>query len=113
MSDETTKKYDDMTPEERDAYDKLEKIKEDEEQAALPYTWRQTLQDVNVTIPVPKGTRGRDLEVVIKKKQIKVALKGKPAIVEGELCKEIKMDDSTWSIEISNEWKFTSRKATK
>lgn len=38
MSDETTKKYDDMTPEERDVYDKAEKMKEDEEQAALPYT---------------------------------------------------------------------------
>ncbi|KAI8341667.1 HSP20-like chaperone [Chlamydoabsidia padenii] len=99
MSDETTKKYDDMTAEERENYEKIEKAKEDAEQAALPYKWRQTLQDVNVTIPVPKGTRGRDLEVVLKKKHIKVALKGQPAILEGELCKDIKLDDSTWSIE--------------
>lgn len=46
------------------------------------FRWRQTLQDVNVTIPVPKGTRGRDLEVVLKKKHIKIALKGQPAILE-------------------------------
>ena len=44
--------------------------------------WRQTLQDVDVTIPVPKGTRGRDLQVELKKKHIKVALKGQPAIIE-------------------------------
>ncbi|KAI8084672.1 HSP20-like chaperone [Halteromyces radiatus] len=98
MTDET-KKYDDMTPEEREVQDKLEKAKEDAEQATLPYTWKQTLQDVNVTVPVPKGTRGRDLDIVLKKKYIKVALKGQPAILEGELCKEIKVDDSTWSLE--------------
>ncbi|CAO3630564.1 unnamed protein product [Cunninghamella blakesleeana] len=72
---------------------------EESEQAALPYTWKQTLQDVSITIPVPKGTRGKDLHVVIKKKNIKVGLKGQSAILEGELSKEIKIDDSTWSIE--------------
>ena len=40
------------------------------------------MQDVDVTIPVPKGTRGRDLLVELKKKHIKVALKGQPAIIE-------------------------------
>lgn len=38
MADESTKKYDDMTAEERENYDKIEKAKEDAEQAALPYT---------------------------------------------------------------------------
>lgn len=46
------------------------------------YSWKQTLQDVDITIPVPKGTRGRDLEVVLKKNQFKVSLKGKEPIVE-------------------------------
>lgn len=44
--------------------------------------WRQTLQDVDVTIPVPKGTRGRDLQVELKKKYIKVALKGQTPLIE-------------------------------
>ncbi|CAO3648296.1 unnamed protein product [Cunninghamella echinulata] len=100
---ETNKNYDDMTPEEREIYDKEEKAREDAEQAALPYSWKQTLQDVSITIPVPKGTRGKDLEVMLKKKNIKVALKGQPAFLEGELSKEIKVDDSTWSIEDQKE----------
>ncbi|KAF7729474.1 hypothetical protein EC973_004454 [Apophysomyces ossiformis] len=115
----TEKKYDDMTPEEREAFDKKEREREEAEQAQLPYKsveeedmlltagesllWKQTLQDVDVTIPVPKGTRGRDLEVVIKKKNIKVALKGQPALIEGELCKDIRVDDSTWTLDNQEE----------
>ena len=40
------------------------------------------MQDVDITIPVQKGTKGRDLEVVIKKKHLKVGFKGKEPIVE-------------------------------
>ncbi|CDS07208.1 hypothetical protein LRAMOSA09731 [Lichtheimia ramosa] len=97
------KDYNDMTPEEREAHDKAAREKEEAEQAQLPYKWRQTLQDVDVTIPVPKGTRGRDLQVEIKKKYIKVALKGQTPLIEGELCKEIKVDDSTWTIDNQEE----------
>lgn len=65
---------------------------------ALPYVWRQTLQDLTVTIPVPSGSKGRDLVVEIKKKSLKVGLKGKGLILEGELYKEVKVDDSTWTL---------------
>lgn len=51
-----------------------------------------------MTIPVPQGTRGRDLTVEIKKKKLKVGLKGKEPILDGELCKEVKTDDSTWTL---------------
>ena len=64
----------------------------------LPYRWTQQLGDVDVTVPVPKGTRGRDLSVVIQKKKLSVGLKGKEPIMSGELCKEIKLDDSTWTL---------------
>lgn len=60
--------------------------------------WKQTLQDVTVSIPVPAGSKSRDLVVEIRKKHLKVALKGQPAILEGELAKEIKVDDSTWTL---------------
>lgn len=43
------------------------------------------MQDVDVTIPVPKGTRGRDLQVELKKKYIKVALKGQSPLIEASL----------------------------
>lgn len=49
-------------------------------------------------MPVPPGTRGRDLTVEIKKKRLKVGLKGKEPIMEGELCKEVQPDDSTWTL---------------
>nr|CAG8634129.1 10269_t:CDS:10 [Entrophospora candida] len=61
-------------------------------QTTLPYKWKQTLQDVDVTVPVPKGTRARDLNVELKKKNL-----------VGELCKEIKVDECTWTIEDQKE----------
>lgn len=57
---------------------------------------------MTVSIPVPAGTKGRDLVVEIKKKALEVSLKGKPPIIEGELCKEVKLDDSTWTLGAHN-----------
>ncbi|RPD82470.1 nuclear movement protein nudC [Lentinus tigrinus ALCF2SS1-7] len=91
--------YDKLSPEEREARDKADRAREAAEQAALPYKWTQQLGDVDVTVSVPKGTRGRDLNVVIQKKKLSVGLKGKEPIMAGELCKEIKVDDSTWTLE--------------
>ncbi|KAJ1547558.1 hypothetical protein HK096_002387 [Nowakowskiella sp. JEL0078] len=108
------KNDDNLTEAERDAKDKAQREKEALEQAglfpfftinfpshfppALPYTWKQTLEDVEIHVPIPKGTRSRDLVVEIKKKSIKVGLKGKEPILEGELCKDVKMEDSTWTV---------------
>lgn len=54
--------------------------------------------EVDISVPVPKGTRGKDLTVVIAKKKLSVTLKGQDPILSGELCKEIKVEDSTWTI---------------
>lgn len=70
----------------------------DRNYVALPYKWKQELGEVAITVPVPKGTRARDLVVSIQKKKLSVGLKGKDKIMDGELCKEIKVDESTWSI---------------
>ncbi|KAG9301670.1 hypothetical protein G9A89_016741 [Geosiphon pyriformis] len=102
-SSTSEKKYEDMTSEEQAAHDQIAKAKEEAEQAALPYRWKQTLPDVDITVSVPKGTRSRDLVVTIKKKHLTVGLKGKPFIIDGELCKEIKVEDSTWTIEDQKE----------
>ncbi|KAI1788752.1 nuclear movement protein nudC [Ganoderma leucocontextum] len=90
---------DKLTPEQREARDNADRAREAAEQAALPYKWTQQLGDVDITVPVPKGTRARDLSVVIQKKKLSVGLKGKEPILAGELCKEIKLDDSTWTLE--------------
>lgn len=71
---------------------------------ALPYRWKQTLQDVTVTVPVPPGTRSRDLIVDIKKTKLKVGLKGKEPIIDDDLCKDVKVDDSTWTLGEPPHW---------
>jgi CS domain len=64
----------------------------------LPYSWKQTLEDVDIVVPVPKGTRARDLVVGIAKKKLSVGLKGEDPIMAGELCQEIKIEESTWTL---------------
>ncbi|CAE7100973.1 unnamed protein product, partial [Rhizoctonia solani] len=92
------KSYDEMTPEEREVADAKLKAKEAAEQATLPYQWKQELGDVDMVVPLPKGTRARDLAVKIAKKKLSAGLKGKEPILEGELCQEIKMEESTWTV---------------
>lgn len=65
---------------------------------ALPYIWTQKLPDVDVEVPVPKGTRARDVAVEIGRKKLSVGLKNKDPIMSGELCREIKIEDSTWTL---------------
>lgn len=66
----------------RDLEEKQRKAKEDAEQAQLPYQWTQTIRDVEVVVPVPANIKGRDLEVVLTKTKVKVAIKGQEAILE-------------------------------
>lgn len=97
----TPDEYDKLSTEEREAHDKAERERERREQAELPYTWKQELGDVSLVVPVPKGTRGKQLNVVIQKKKLSVGLKGQEPIMAGDLCKEIKVEDSTWTLEDS------------
>ncbi|KAG0259634.1 hypothetical protein DFQ27_003960 [Actinomortierella ambigua] len=103
MSDKTELDYDSMTPDQQKAHDVALRMKEEEEQAKLPYKWKQTLNDVDVTVLVPKGTRGKDLTIEIKKQSLKVGLKGQPLIIDGALFKDIKVDDSTWTLDNQQE----------
>ncbi|KAK0541058.1 hypothetical protein OC842_000147 [Tilletia horrida] len=98
----SVEEYDKLTPEQQAEHDRSEREREAAEQAALPYKWSQTLDHLDLTVPVETGTRGRDLDIQIKKRTIKVGYKGKEPIFQGELSKEIKEDDSTWSLEDSS-----------
>jgi HSP20 family molecular chaperone IbpA len=66
----------------REFEEKERKAKEDAEQAQLPYKWTQTIKDVDVTIAVPGNLRGRDMDVVLTKNKIKVAIKGQEPLIE-------------------------------
>lgn len=97
---------------EKEKKEKMDENENKEESAKVPnngngldlekYSWTQTLQEVNVQIPVPSGTKSRFVICDIKKNHLKVGLKGQPPIVEGELYKPIKVDDCYWSIEDQN-----------
>ncbi|KAF3910772.1 hypothetical protein ABW20_dc0101079 [Dactylellina cionopaga] len=85
----------DPTPEEL----KAAREKEAAEQAALPYKWKQTLEEVNVSVQVPEGIRAKDLVVEIKLTSLKVGLKGSDPIMQGTLFNRIHLDDATWTLE--------------
>ena len=67
------------------------------------YTWTQTLKEVNVLVPIRAGIRGKHMDVVIKKGKIKVAIKGEEPLLAGELHKNVKPDDCTWTLEDNEE----------
>ncbi|PRP75818.1 hypothetical protein PROFUN_08812 [Planoprotostelium fungivorum] len=63
------------------------------------YSWTQTLGEVEVNIPVPEGTRARDLVITMKSNKLTVALKGKTATVDGEFEKAINVGESSWTLD--------------
>ncbi|GAA6020326.1 hypothetical protein JCM10207_003228 [Rhodosporidiobolus poonsookiae] len=92
-----------LSKEQQDQLDRDNAEREKKEQDALPYRWRQTLSDVTVTIPVPPGTKGKQLDVVIKKLHVRAGLKGEAPVLEGELAREVRVDDSTWTLDDSRD----------
>jgi hypothetical protein len=68
------------------------------------YTWTQLLAEVNLTIAVPENTRGRDLNISIAKKHLKVGLRAQPGrwIIDAPLVKPVIIDDSFWTVEDGN-----------
>ena len=64
------------------------------------YNWSQSVQNVDVQIALPKGTKSKMLDVKIQAKHLYVAIKGeKEPILDGELCEKVKVDDSFWNVE--------------
>lgn len=66
------------------------------------YTWAQTLSEVNLTVPLPPGHyRGRDVNVVIENKHLKIGLKSQAPnfLIDAPLTKLIFPDDSIWTLE--------------
>jgi hypothetical protein len=66
----------------------------------LPYTWRQTLKDVEVLVKLPPNTKAKQLFIQIKPKSLKVAFKDSPEpLFEGEFYSMVRIEESTWVIE--------------
>jgi len=104
--------------------DKQEEEEEEEEDNSPPpignggtingkYVWTQTLQELTINVPLPENTRGRDLNVIISKKNLKIGFaKTKTEfIVNDDLTKPIIVDDSLWTIEDGNRLVLTLQKS--
>ncbi|XP_022909943.2 nuclear migration protein nudC [Onthophagus taurus] len=92
-----------------------EKIAEDEEESEIgklkpnsgngcdleKYKWTQSLQDIEVRIPLNITFRAKqkDLVVNITKKHLTCGVKGQPPIIDDDFPHEIKLEESTWVIE--------------
>lgn len=65
------------------------------------YSWTQTLEEIELRIPfnVSFPIKSRDLVISLEKKHLKAGLKGHPPIIDGELQHDIKVEESTWTIE--------------
>ncbi|CAH0749681.1 unnamed protein product [Diatraea saccharalis] len=63
------------------------------------YRWTQTLEEVELRVPLRQVLRPRDLNVVIGKKHLKVGIKGQPLIIDGELDADVKVEESTWVLQ--------------
>ena len=68
--------------------------------ADLPnYKWTQTLEEVELRVPLPIAVKSRDCIVQLEKKSLKLGLKGHPLIIDGELEGDIKVEESAWVLE--------------
>lgn len=62
------------------------------------YTWKQTLEEVTISIVLPAGTRGKDVVCKIDNKHLLVKVNA-TTVLDGELSQPVKASECTWSIE--------------
>ncbi|OQR87688.1 nuclear migration protein nudC-like protein [Achlya hypogyna] len=75
------------------------------------YSWTQSLQDLTVSLPVPKGTKSRDLSVKMAQTSLRVAINGQEPLVDGALAGKIKTEESFWSLEANETLVLSLEKA--
>ncbi|CAE8641075.1 unnamed protein product [Polarella glacialis] len=64
---------------------------------AGPYTWKQTKEEVEVSVRMPKDAQKADVKVTILAESLKVEHAGK-VIVEGDLTGKCSPNGSTWTM---------------
>jgi len=63
------------------------------------YTWTQNdIKEININIPVPDDTRGKDVKVNFDAKNLFVSVKNE-VIMDGEMCALIKPDSLIWAVD--------------
>ncbi|KAG4302768.1 hypothetical protein PCANB_000979 [Pneumocystis canis] len=74
-------------------------------ESGIRYQWMQTLGEVEIRICVPKESCNKDFLITFEKKKITVGLKQKPILLSCNLPREIKLEESTWTIDNGNNGK--------
>lgn len=62
------------------------------------YNWTQTLSEIELNIPTQVRVKSRDLKIEILKKHLKV-LVGNKTIIDDDLPHDIKVGESSWTLE--------------
>ncbi|KAF6253789.1 nuclear movement family protein [Scenedesmus sp. NREL 46B-D3] len=62
------------------------------------YSWTQSLHEVSVAVPVGRGLKAKQLDVVCSKQHIRVGVKGQEPILDGALSEPIKADETMWNL---------------
>ena len=77
------------------------------------YKWTQTLEEIELKVPLPMAVKARDVVVDIQKKHLKIGLKGHTLIIDGELDGLIKIEDCAWVLEDKRTLVFNIEKVNK
>jgi len=77
------------------------------------YSWTQTIDTLEVHVPLGKTVKGKDVCVTIKRKYLKVGVKGEEPIINCETFNEVKEEESFWVIENKNAIQISIEKANK
>lgn len=79
------------------------------------YRWTQTLSEIELRVPIPRNLKikARDVVIDFEKKHLKVGLKGFPAIIDGELYNNIKIEECCWILEDAKTILVTMEKVNK
>lgn len=63
------------------------------------YEWGQTLQEIELRVPLGGAFKARDIVCSIEKKHLKVGIKGQTPIIDADFPKDVKVEESMWALE--------------
>ena len=100
-------------PPREDKEDDEDKVKEghvlpnkEKGQTLDKYSWGQMdIKEISINVPLPKEIRAKDLDIVWDEKKLKVAIKGKEPIINGELFGKIDSESLLWTVDEDNKGK--------
>lgn len=78
------------------------------------YVWEQTISDVTITVPLPPGTRSRDISCSIGRRHLKLAVCGAEAVLDADYPCDDRNGQCIWE-QVKTEqsfWNFNDGKCT-